>query len=302
MRLYEEKIQGYRNFTNKLWNASRFVLGILEEKGIKEVPEINLKALSDADQWILSRMNEVIVNADKALTEFRISEAGQMLYDFLWNDFCDWYLELSKGEKQNPAVLYLVLKNILILLHPITPFVTEQIWSDLPGAKGMLIRSDFPAPIKGKFDGGGIALTTAIISSIRRLRGENKIEPAAKVAVTIYGGAEVERNQDDIIRLARISELTLKKKGEKLKGAAADIVEGVEIYIPLEGLVDTEKEKERLSKEIENLEKYIASVSGKLANKEFVKNAPKAVVEGETAKLEEAKSKAEKMREQLGNL
>lgn len=301
MRLYEEKIMAYRNFTNKLWNASRFVLGIFEENGLKQAPAPDSN-LSDADQWILDKLNKTIKSADDALMNFRISEAGQILYDFLWNDFCDWYLELSKGEKQNLLVLYEVLKNVLILLHPIVPFVTEQIWSEMPGTKGMLIQAEYPKGFKGKFDGSGTELTIAIVSSIRRLRGENKIEPGAKVPVTIYGGDEVKRNQDDIIRLARISELTLKKKGDKLKGAAADMVEGIEIYIPLDGLVDTKKEKERLSKEIENLEQYIASISGKLLNKNFVQNAPKEIVDAEKMKMEEAKNKVKKMKEQMGNL
>jgi len=302
MRLYEEKIMGYRNFTNKLWNASRFVIGIFEEKGITEAPELDLGSLSDADEWILSKAYTTITAVDDALTNYRISEAGQLLYDFLWNDFCDWYLELSKGDKQNPAVLYHVLSTTLKLLHPITPFVTEQIWNELPGTSDMLITEPYPEPLKGDFDADSIDLITEIISAIRRMRAENKIEPAQKAPVTLYGRKDLEKNKEDIMRLARISELTWEESGEKLSGAAADVVRDVQIFIPLEGLVDTEKEKERLQKEIDQLDKYIATVSAKLANTNFVQNAPKAVVEGEKQKLAEAETRMKQMKEQVGNL
>jgi valyl-tRNA synthetase len=305
MRLYEEKIMGYRNFTNKLWNASRFVIGIFEENDITKAPKLDLKKLSDADEWILSKLNKVIEACDDALINYKISEAGQMLYDFLWNDFCDWYLELSKGEKQNVAVLHYTLKSILILLHPIIPFVTEQIWSELPGTKGLLINEDYPQPLKGKFDASATELVTQLISSIRRMRAENKIEPAEKIPVVLYGHRKLpalESNQAELMRLARIDKLTLKDDGPKLPGAATDIASGVDILIPLGGLVDTEKEKVRLKKEIDNLGKYIATVSAKLANKKFVQNAPEAVVEGEQKKLSEAEVRMNKMKEQVGNL
>lgn len=302
MRLYEEKIMGYRNFTNKLWNASRFVIGIFEEKGITEAPELDLGSLSDADEWILSKAYTTITAVDDALTNYRISEAGQLLYDFLWNDFCDWYLELSKGDKQNPAVLYHVLSTTLKLLHPIIPFVTEQIWKELPGTSGMLITEPYPEPMKGDFDADSIDLITEIISAIRRMRSENKIEPAQKAPVTLYGRKDLEKNKEDIMRLARINELTWEESGEKLSGAAADVVKNVQIFIPLEGLVDTEKEKIRLQKEIEQLGKYIAGLSSKLANTNFVQNAPESVVEGEKKKLAEAEVRLKQMKEQVGNL
>jgi valyl-tRNA synthetase len=305
MRLYEEKIKGYRNFTNKLWNASRFVIGIFEEQGIKEAPAIDFERLSDADEWVLSKLNNVIKATNEALDQYRISDAGQLLYDCLWNDFCDWYLELSKGGKQNTAVLHYVLTAILKLLHPITPFVTEALWAELPGTHGLLISESYPMELEGDFKQEGISDLINVISSIRSMRSENGIEASAKVPVTLYGHDKTEmlkRNQDDIIRLARVSELSLWESGEKLSNTAADVASNVEIFIPLDGLVDTEKERERLEKEVANLEKYVASISGKLSNKNFVQNAPEAVVAGERAKLEEAESKLGKMKEQLGNL
>ena len=302
MRLYEEKIMGYRNFTNKLWNASRFVIGIFEERSIAKAPELDLKKLTDTDEWILNKLNATIAACDEALTNYRISEAGQLLYDFLWSDFCDWYLELSKGEKQNPAVLYHVLKTVLTLLHPIVPFVTEQIWSELPGTAGMLITEAYPKPIEGKFKNDSVEVIIEIISAIRRMRAENKIEPAQKIPVTLYGRKNLENNKEDITRLARISELTWQESGEKLTGAAADVVKDIQIFIPLDGLVDTEKEKARLQKEMEQLEKYIAGLSAKLSNTNFVQNAPEAVVSAEKQKLAEAEVRIRQMKEQVGNL
>jgi len=302
MRLYEEKIKGYRNFTNKLWNASRFVLGILEEKVVKKEPEINQKLLSDADKWILDKLNTVIKTSDDSLMNYRISEAGQILYDFLWNDFCDWYLELSKGEKQNPAVLYHVLKNILILLHPITPFVTEEVWANMPGQKGMLISHTFPIPDKQKYNGSSVGLMIDVITKIRHLRAENKIDPAQKIPVIIYGHnnlKNLKKNESEILRLARVSELKLQEKGEKIKNSATDVINGVEIFIPLGDLVDMTKEKQRLSNEIENLENYLKGLKAKLDNKNFIQNAPPAIVEGEKKKLEESEGKLKKLKEQL---
>jgi len=302
-----------------LWNASRFVLGVFEEKGFYKLSEveqknlagssvwdnIDLNKLSDADQWILAKLNSTIKSVDEALMAYKISEAGQLLYDFLWNDFCDWYLELSKGEKQNLAVLHHVLKNILILLHPITPFVTEQIWSELPSTKGLLINTAFPSPLEGNFGGENTELIIQTVTTIRRMRAENKIEAIQKIPVTIYGNTrlkDLEANREDIMRLARLSELTLKESGAKLTGAATDMVNGIEIYLPLGGLVDSEKEKERLQKEIGNLTQYLDSMKQKLSNTNFVQNAPPALVEGEKKKLEEAEEKLKKMEEQLKNL
>lgn len=302
MRLYEEKIQGYRNFTNKLWNASRFVLGIFEEKGIKNEPKIDYSKLSDADEWILGKLNKTIQSVNESLMNYRISEAGELLYSFLWNDFCDWYLELSKGEKQNSAVLYYVLKNILILLHPIVPFATEEIWSHLPGQNGMLITEKYPEENKEKYNAKTTESIINLITKIRQMRAENKIEPAQKIPITIYGHKHLDglkRNEEEIIRLARVSELILEKEGKKLEKSAADIIDEIEIFIPLESLVDTEKEKERLQKEIGNLEGYLKGLNAKLGNKKFVDNAPKEIVEAEKKRLEEAEEKVKKLKEQL---
>jgi valyl-tRNA synthetase len=301
VRLYEEKIEGYRNFTNKLWNASRFVLSILDEKGIKDEPKIDPKKLSDADQWILGKLNDTIKRADKGLDKFNIGETGQLLYDFLWNDYCDWYLELSKGEKQNPAVLLFVLRNILHLLHPYMPFVTEEIWSHVPGSSGFLMLQPYPTPSKKKYEGQNIQLIIELIGKIRYLKAENKIDPAKKIPMTIYAHGlleNVEKNQAELVRLARISELTLGEEGVKIPKAANSMVNGMEIFIPMEGLVDTAKEKIRLGKEIQAIEAAMKGMKARLDNLGFLKKAPPAVVEKDRATLLENEEKLVKLKAQ----
>jgi len=312
LRLYEEKVQGFRNFVNKLWNASRFVLGILEEKGIKAEPKIDPKKLSDADQWILGKLNDVIKKTDKGLETFKIGEVGQLLYDFLWNDFCDWYLELSKGEKQNPAVLFFVLKNILLLLHPFMPFVTEEIWSHLPVPKaglpeseGFIMQQPYPTPSRKRYSAKDLHVVIELISKIRHLRSENKVDPAKKIPVTLLAHDQLKilkKNEAEILRLGRISELTLKVEGGKIQKAAADIVENIEIFIPLEGMVDTAKEKVRLGKEIQTIEGQTKGLKAKLENPAFVQNAPKEIVEKERARLTENEAKLGKLLAQWGQL
>ncbi|PIZ74516.1 valine--tRNA ligase [Candidatus Peregrinibacteria bacterium CG_4_10_14_0_2_um_filter_43_11] len=308
MRLYEEKIKGYRNFTNKLWNASRFVLGILEEKGVTEEPAIKMDHLSPFDEWILTKLNRTITSVDDHLMNFRISQAGEELYSFMWDDFCDWYLELSKGDNQNPTVLYHVLKNLLILLHPIIPFVTETLWSHLPATDDMLIAHEYPAVVaenKGEQGFEQTELLIRLVTSIRRLRAENKVEPAKKVSATLHAHDQLELItplKEDVIRLARLSELTLEEKGEKIANAATDVIGTIELFLPLEGLVDMEQEKKRLTKEVANLKQYISGLQKKLDNASFVQNAPPAVIEGEQAKLQEARAKMEKIKEQIDGI
>lgn len=302
MRLYEEKIKGFRNFTNKVWNASRFVLGTLEEKGIQSESAIDFEKLSSADEWILGKMNDVIKKADEGLMNYKLGEVGQLLYDFVWNDFCDWYLELSKGDLQNPSVLYLVLKNILILLNPFMPYVTEQIWSVFPhglNENSMLIKQDFVEPIQREFEINEMERLIALVSKIRSMRSENKIEPAKKINVILRSKdyeQGLKKMESDIKRLARIENLTIESSGEKLDQASVDSVPGIDILIPLEGLVDPEKEKERIESEIKKLEPYLKGLRAKLSNEKFVQNAPESVVKGEQDKLREAELKLEKLK------
>ena len=302
-KFYIEKVEGARNFVNKLWNISRYILTSVEEA--KEVKKIKPKTL--ADEWILSRLNQTVLKVTEDLENYNFSSAGEALRDFTWNELADWYLEISKIEKGKDEILLFILDKILRLWHPFTPFVTEEIWSKLGGEKLLMIEK-YPETEKKMIDKkaeNNFGLIRDIITGIRNARTENKIEPAKKIKAVIYTGKNlklIEENLEIIKFLARLSEAELKKSGPKIEKAAAIVFEDIEIYLPLEGLVDLDKEKERLQKEIDNLSKYVKGLEGKMGNENFVKNAPSEVVEQEKEKLESSKEKLGKLQGQLKNL
>jgi len=301
IRLYEEKIAGYRNFINKIWNSSRFVLMNLNETSEKE--------FTIADKWIISKLNKLIKEATTQIEKFNFSEAGTLIYDFFWSDFCDWYLEISKGELKNPKALTLVLENILKLLHPFTPFITEVIWENL-NKKTLLINEVWPkAEKKNEFSKEEAEMQRVIdaISEIRKARAEYKVDPGKKITAIIYTKFHKEFTElsDPLIRLARLEKLEIKPLKEKAgttnakpQNSKSLFLPYTEIYLPLAGMIDLEKEKIRIKKEIEKLEKDVFVLSAKLSNPGFVNNAPKAVVEKETIILQEAEQKLKKLKEE----
>ena len=296
IRLYEEKIAGYRNFINKIWNSSRFVLMNLDEPGSK--------TLSIADKWMLSRLNKVIKESTSQIEKFNFSEAGTLIYDFFWSDFCDWYLEISKGELKNPETLMFVLETVLKLLHPFTPFVTEVIWGELD-KKTLLINEPWPkADKKHEFEKEESEMQRVIdvISEIRKIRAEYKVDAGKKITAIIYTKfhKEFESLSAPIIKLARLEKLEIKPLTEKAKqeNSKSIFLPYTEIYLPLSEMLDLEKEKNRIKKEIEKLEKDVAILSTKLSNPGFVNNAPKAVVEKETILLQENEEKLKKLKEE----
>ncbi len=300
-RFYEEKVEGSRNFVNKFWNISRYIL-----TSVKDIKVISTepKAKTLADEWILSRLNAITAKATKELDQFNFSMASDLLREFTWADFADWYLEIAKIEKDKDEILLHILERLLILWHPFIPFVTEEIWSNFEGEDLLMVQT-WPKPEKKIKEIKDFQLIVDIISTVRNLRAENKIEPAKKVNVKLIGGKSVKllNEQMNIIKgLARIENLEILDKGEKPKQSLAGIAADVEIYILLEGLVDAGKEKERLAKEIEQVKNYITTLGKKLANKEFVKNAPKQVVAKEEGKLAEQKEKLTKMEDQVKSL
>lgn len=309
-KFYIEKVEGVRNFVNKLWNISRYILTSIGD--VKEVKKVKPKTL--ADKWILSRLNQVILEARKNLDSYNFSSAGELLRDFTWNELADWYLEISKlqmtddGLKKNTEeILLFVLDKVLKLWHPFTPFVTEEIWAKLDKEK-LLIVEKYPETEKKLIDKKSeknFDLIENIIKGIRNARAENKIEPAKKIKAIIYAGKNlklIKENLQIIKSLARLSEIELEKFGKKIEKAAAVVARGVEIYLPLEGLLDMEKERERIKKEIGNLKNYKKGLEKKLENKDFVKNAPADIVDTEKEKLDTAKEKLEKLQGQLKNL
>jgi valyl-tRNA synthetase len=335
MRLYDEKFAGSRNFINKLWNISRYILTSVNEVK-RETVKPEAKTL--ADQWILAKLDLVTSQVTNDLNSYNFSAAAEGLREFTWSDLADWYLEISKLQRQQSPdapyeelaihteqVLLYVLERILILWHPLIPFVTEEIWSNLDD-KNLLMVQKWPQvkdeelftdmkdreyhEVTDKLLAYDEILYPfwkfeEIVMAIRNLRADFKIEPAKKVDAVIIckdsARIKLEEQINNIKFLARLNNLVIAKK--KPANSVSLHLDGVgEICLILEGLVDLDKEKGRLKIEIDSVKKYIKSLEQKLKNKEFVKNAPKEIVAKEKEKLAEAKGKEEKLEEQLKSL
>lgn len=309
MNLSEEKIAGFRNLVNKIWNVARFIIGNNQETITNY--QADPKKLTDADRWILKRMYDLILQITGDLENYRFSQAAEKLREFTWDDLADWYLEICKFEKseEKSKILKYMLEGLLKLWHPFIPFVTEQIWSEI-GKDKMLIMENWPNDIFNPHSKGGrwgvnalheegdFDLIINIIKAIRNARAENKVEPVKKIKAIICAGKNVEfiKSQEVLIKSLRtgIEELEIKKSGEKIDDAIPVMVGEIEIY--LLGAKDEAKEKERIKKEIENLEKLIKAGEVKLKNKEFVKNAPKKIVDDEKEKLKQRKEELSKLK------
>jgi valyl-tRNA synthetase len=306
-RMSEEKIADYRNFTNKLWNISRFMLMNIGERVTSNEGRFEAKTL--ADKWILGRLMTVSKQVTDNIEKYNFSFAGEQLRDFTWNELADWYLEIAKIEGNKSEMLNYILNTILKLWHPFMPFVTEAIWGEVYGNERMLMVEKWPLSViptepEGRVEESLVQFQTIqkIITGIRSIRAENKIEPAKKLNVMMSAGDTVtlwQENAEVIKGLARLESLIIEEKTEKPANAIGFVESGVEVFISLEGVLDVAKEKERLTKEIAQLKGYVAGLEKKLSNKEFVNNAPAEVVEKEKAKLEEGKSKLEKLEGQF---
>jgi len=301
MRLYEEKISGYRNFVNKLWNAARFSMMMIENT--KE----NSSDLSLADKWIMTKTQTLIEEVTDFLNDFRLSDAGDKIYDFTWNVFCDWYLEISKVH-HNPAILKYVLDVVLKLAHPFSPFVTEAIFQELQfneENKKMLISEKWPNIQKDLvFEIATKQMETIIdiIKSIRSIRAESKVDPVKKIQAYIYGKdltSALLAKSEVIKRLANLGELIIAQSGQKIEDSVSKFIGDIEIYLPLSGLVDFKKEFERLKKEAKRLTDYITALQLKLNNNNFVSKAPEHVVEEQRQLLKSAKTELAKVEEQI---
>lgn len=311
-RLFEEKIAGYRNFVNKLWNASRFVLMQCEDAGIDPHESVVMYESSDdlslADRALLHSLDLLQNDVTEGLEAYRLSEVGERLYSFVWDYFCDWYLELSKGEA-NHALLVQAMRIILQLLHPYCPFVTEELWSHFKYKDSdMLLKMPWPGENeqeKGFADAyKQLQIVIDVISSIRKMRAEQDIEPGMKVSVAVHTKHVelLEKERDHILRMARVENLTIDDQPKNYEHAASTFLKDTEIHIPLEGVIDLEKVRAKLTKERESLESFLKGINSKLGNKKFVDSAPEEVVQTERDKLESAEEKLKKVEERLGAL
>jgi len=323
IRLSADRITGYRNFANKVWNAGRFVLlqGPEGKTEIETERGEGRNRLSLADRWILSRLHRTIGEVRQALDEYRFNDVAALLYQFVWHEFCDWYLELSKisldssdaaEQARTRTVLVMVLDTALRLLHPLMPFITEEIWHALHPARteNSIMVQPYPAVDPALVDDEAerrMNLLMEVIRSIRNIRSEMNLPPGQELAAIVISSAdgveaELRAHETYVRRLARISEVRYQADGERPRGAALAMVEGAEIHVPLAGLVNLQEENKRLEREIGKVANDLTGVQRKLDDAKFVERAPEEVVEKErerAAQLEEKRQSLEKSLERL---
>lgn len=313
MRFYWERVESSRNFANKIWNASRFVLMNLEIEENK-LPEI--EKLTMEDRWIVSRYNTIVKEVTDNLDKFELGIAVQKLYDFIWTEFCDWYIELVKPrlyDKQSDNrfeaqyVLTYVLSNTLKLLHPFMPFITEEIWQHLPHDGESIMISNWPEYCEEYHfakEEKQMELIMDAIRNIRNIRAEINVAPSkkAKIYVVTEDTETFEKGKKFFERLVSASEVIISvEKGKMPRNTVTVVVEGAEIFIPLDELVDREKEIDRLKKEKQNLEKEVQRVNNKLNNPGFISKAPAHIIEKEKEKGKKYEDMLAKVVEQLKN-
>ncbi|MBM4399435.1 MAG: valine--tRNA ligase [Candidatus Cloacimonetes bacterium] len=319
-------LESGRNFANKIWNAYRFIM--MNADAIKGLPQRDELELELADRWIYSRLNEVAAEAKAHYDNLRLNDAAQALFKFIWDEFCSWYIELSKDRlysaapDSNPDKAALTAKYILLdviqasmrLLHPIMPFITEELWQGIrthfPMPDESVMIAEFPVSDKqqiDKFIADEMAFMQESIVAVRNLRKQVNLPPATEIGIHIR---LTEAKQQQLFnryesyfrKLAKVTELKAETGLQKPPASLAAVVRNIEIFLPLSGLIDLAQEKARLSKQLEKLEAELAGIQRKLANENFVKNAKPEVVEKEKEKLVEVSTKAELTRNQIVNL
>lgn len=312
LRFHFERLEGARNFANKLWNASRFTLMNLGDFDPSGQPgPFNL-----ADRWIISRCQAAIKETTRNLETYELGEAARVLYEFIWNEFCDWYIELAKPRlygKTSPAdrytaqsVLSSVLRVILELLHPFMPFITEEIWQHLPAHGTTIMQASWPAvsqelvDLEAEYE---MEILMEVTKAIRHIRGEMNVPPGrtADVLLTAPDSTRtiIEKNMEYVQNLSNASLQTLAVLDEAPEQAAHAVTKGIEIFIPLKGLIDVDKEIARQQKELLLIEKDLTRVRGKLGNSGFLDKAPADVVEKEKGKEAELSGKQSAIKERL---
>ncbi|MFQ5716539.1 MAG: valine--tRNA ligase, partial [Nitrospinales bacterium] len=308
IKLAEERIEGYRNFCNKIWNASRFALMNLEDYAGAPAPGAQLEL---ADRWILSRLNEACREVDRALKEFRFNEAALAAYKFTWHEFCDWYIELAKprllssGEDKRlvQGVLVKVLEASLKLLHPFMPFITEEIWQKLPVDGKSIMIAPFPQYDPANHDAEAeraFGVVSDVITGVRNIRGEMNINPGFRLNLLVNTGhrekeAALNRYSGYVKELARVADFTVGSSLAKPPVSASSILDGLEIIVPLKGTMDFAEEKKRIQKELGKTGKDILFLEKKLSNQNFIRKAPPEIIEKDTRKKQALTDKRSKL-------
>jgi valyl-tRNA synthetase len=330
LKFSESRLEGYRNFMNKIWNATRFALGALTDfeapaGGMNAKPDV--AALSNADKWIIYETGEIERTVDRALEEDRFSDAANALYHFVWNDVCDWYLELvkpvvygppSKERSATQLVLAQTLNRVMRLLHPFTPFITEEIYKKLPIRSEALIIETYPTVRNDKdwISHGSkeaafeMQIVKEVIAAIRNIRGENQIKPSVAISLRLAPSDDrvkqiLKDNQPQIMRLARLEKCDIGEAGNLAKTAVSPVRlpdASVDVIVPLEGLVDIAEEIKRIQKTLEKAQKDVAVLSGKLGNENFVKNAPPELLAADKAQLVAVNERMSRLQDSLKRL
>lgn len=317
LRFSIDKVEATWNFANKIWNASRFALMNMNGLTFEEIDLTGEKSV--ADKWILTRLNETIETVTRLSERYEFGEVGRVLYNFIWDDFCDWYIEMAKlplygedevAKKTTRSILAYVLDNTMRLLHPFMPFITEEIWQNLPHDGESITIANWPE-VKGQYSeisaAGEMKLLVEIIRSVRNSRAEVNTPMSKKINMLLKAKDAtvlevLEKNRAYIEKFCNPEELILSTNVEVPDKAMISVVTGVEIILPLEGLINIEEEVVRLQKELEKLNKEVERVQKKLSNEGFVKKAPAKVIEEEKAKEKDYFEKREAVKARLKEL
>lgn len=327
MKFSEQRLEAYRNFMNKIWNAARFSLSHLHDfvppqGGTKAIPV--KAAMSSFDQWIIYKLSVLETKVEESLESERFSDAANALYHFIWGDFCDWYIEFSKPiltgnnldeRKATQLVMAQVLNRITRLLHPFCPFITEAIYQKIPIRSTACIVDTYPTVLKDQeFLSAGsenaaleIDVVKEVITAIRNIRGENRISPAQKVNVRLGVADDIVQkllgnNRSAILNLGRVEDLIIGEEGNLNKCAVAPVAVGeirVKVILPLEGLVNFDEEIKRIEKNIEKLQKDISGLNARLTNEKFLQNADEEVVAADKLLLHQSRQQLDSLKDAL---
>lgn len=317
LRFRWERVEQARNFANKIWNASRFALMNLEGFTYEDI-DLSGK-LGTADRWILHRLNETARDITRLMDAYEFGETGRVLYNFIWDDLCDWYIEFAKlslyngdaaAKKTTQSVLAYVLDRTLRMIHPFMPFISEEIWQHLPHQGDTITLAAWPeydAAFEAPDAVGEMSLLMDMIRAVRNIRAEVNVPMSKKIELLVKpANAEYDRNINNNIeyveRFCGTSKLSVDLNASAPGKAMTAVVTGAELYLPLAGLIDIEQEIARLEKEVEHLNKEVERVEKKLSNEGFMAKAPEKVVAEERAKLQDYSGKRDKVMARIAEL
>jgi valyl-tRNA synthetase len=312
IRMSDDRLEGYRNFMNKLFQAARFVRMHVDGNTSRVLPS----EPSVVDRWILSRLQRAIDEIRKGIEEYRFNEASSAFYQFVWHEFCDWYLEMIKPallpdappqvREGQRAVLLRVFETVLALSHPFLPFLSEEIWHSLPGERGSVLSEPYPEADPGRADVDveeDMAHLMEVVRAVRNIRSELHVPPGKRVEVRLKGGPDdlafLKEHEEIILRLARAEKIVCVGEEYIPVEDATAIVNDIAVCLPLRGLIDFRKEESRLRKEVEKTRAELALVSAKLGNEKFLANAPPDIVEAHRSRKEDLDRKLESLARNL---